>query len=239
MGCSEGSACGRQTDKRKSVAHDARKWRLRGTPAAPVESLRREDFFESNGFGPLSRPGSNCAWTGSADGFRHKAVCAGVSERGCRQGRPDPRKTWNQNQRPSFPAVNPRDSSLRMQFENQLALIQIFEKSTPTANLRRLTTHPAMVSTSFRALCACHKIHRIQAGRTLPPLAFRAIKQPLAVVTRTRPGSSGELREVPEPCRASRGEAISPSIRSADPWRSPALPMCSLGDDERRHCAVT
>lgn len=34
-------------------------------------------------------------------------------------------------------------------------------------NARRLTPAAAVVSTSRRALCACHKIHRSQAGRTL------------------------------------------------------------------------
>ena len=34
-------------------------------------------------------------------------------------------------------------------------------------NARRLTPAASTVSTSRRALCACHKIHRSQAGRTL------------------------------------------------------------------------
>ncbi len=64
----------------------------------------------------------------------------------------------------------------------------------------RLTSPAAMVSTSPRALCACHKIHdRKQAGRCSDGLS--AMKQPIAVVTRT----CHRLHR--EPCRARRGDS--------------------------------
>lgn len=59
------------------------------------------------------------------------------------------------------------------------------DQTQPFMQVQCLTSAGAMVSTSARALCACRKIPRSQAGRTLCRWPRCRLKQPLAVVTRT------------------------------------------------------
>ena len=169
----------RQAEIRGKQALEVEASRLKGAPEDPVESLRRGRICRRHQLRSLQ----GARFKMRSDKVSRWDLAASSQQEGAPASAPWPSSNPDSKLEADFSRCQPSWFFASPAFQRLIGT----NSETWNVNFRRLTTPTAMVSTSHRALCACHRIRRSQAGRMLHPLAYGAIKQPLAVVTRTCP----------------------------------------------------